>query len=157
MSKAPPPLRKMSTSAGLTCKLNQFLRKFPTPTWSHLSSSLHNQGKLRKKDVCCSFGRRRADLAQCIQDPGSQHESKDDFVPLKQASLDVGVDLVREMVNDAGNSFGRDCRLLTAINCTLIQVAELQGKKKYSEGYFWVAGFHLPIGFSRSLWRLFWP
>ena len=80
----------------------------------------HDSLAIEKKEIIINFkplnpAEKKHHLAQCIQDSGGQHEGKDKLVPLKQAPLDVGIDLIGEVVDDAGNPFGRDCRLFAAV------------------------------------------
>ena len=51
-------------------------------------------------------------------------------MPLKQAPLYVHVDLEGQVVDDAGNPLGGCGRLLTAVDGSFIQGAELQSKVK---------------------------
>ena len=62
----------------------------------------------------------RSHLSLCRQDTQGKHQSKDEFVTLKEASLDVQVNVIGEELNDIYNSFGWYHWLLTAINGCLI-------------------------------------
>ena len=65
------------------------------------------------------------DLASRGQHLAGEHEGKDDLVALKQATLNVQVDLIRHVVNDVVDTLAGQRSLLTVVNGQLVQLVEL--------------------------------
>lgn len=59
------------------------------------------------------------------QNLGGQHEGEYELVALKQAALNVEVDLVGHMLDDVVDALGREGRPLRQVNSQLIQLIKL--------------------------------
>ena len=64
-------------------------------------------------------------LSSSYQQLVGQHESEDDFVPLKETPLDVQIDFIGHKFDNVDDALAGKRRLLTVVNGLLIERVEL--------------------------------